>query len=422
MEGSFDNDVEAVFAEIFPSLSGGVKKALSETLKKARYFASYQDLTRYIMSMLEGHVRLSDKDKAKLKTALEKIYTSEQAEFPVIPELTIADERAISYATKLHDFYLGRFFQADRQLRLDVVKWMSNYYLEKGNPIGKGQEGVRQFLNEFGGYLSQRTENKARQIIDTTINYMRNSARIRAMQKARIKKYRWDATNDRLTCAACRSMDGRVFEVRDAIRVLDMLENSEDPALIKELRPIQVEIQKGPSSGLPVKSPPLHPLCRCRVVAYMEEVDIQTTVERPSWVKDTPVQRELEEEYRALSNEERLNRIKAHLGADWLRPEKGGKGINAYDKAKNDLIKHFYKHGKALGYNELKEYKNGIYDIIKKPEKVYIERVKGKTFFHFIKNGKIVITNDDVLSVKTFYPFDEIRWRSKHKDGIIRIL
>ena len=51
-----DKDVENIFSEIFPSLSDKVKKALSETLARARYFVSYQDLTRYIMNMLETHV------------------------------------------------------------------------------------------------------------------------------------------------------------------------------------------------------------------------------------------------------------------------------------------------------------------------------------------------------------------------------
>jgi SPP1 gp7 family putative phage head morphogenesis protein len=417
-----DKDVENIFSEIFPSLSDKVKKALSETLARARYFVSYQDLTRYIMNMLETHVGLSTEEKAKLQSMLEKIYKIEQAEFPIGIKLTIADERAINYALKLHDFYLGKFFQRDRELRLDVVKWMSNYYLEKGYPIGRGQEGIKKFLDEFGDYLTKRTESKARQIIDTSVNFLRNSARIRAMQKANIKKYRWDATNDRLTCKACRSMDGRVFEVADAVRVLDMLEGSEDPTLIKELRPIQTKPQIGPSSSLPTKSPPLHPLCRCRVVAFFEEVEWQTTVERPVWAKDTPIQRELEEEYKALTNEERVNKIKAHLGADWLRPVKGERGINAYEYSKKRLLDHFYKHGHELGYTTKDDYAKAVYDIIRRPKAVYIDRIKGETFYHFIKDKKIVITSDDTLKIITFYLYEENRWRSKARDGIIRIL
>jgi SPP1 gp7 family putative phage head morphogenesis protein len=422
MEGTFDKEVEEILKEITPSISDAIREAFAEIIAKARYFTTYQDLTRYVIGMLESSVSLSTKDKEKLSEMLRKIYIKEQASLPVKTDIKVSDERAINYAVKLHDFYLGKFFQGDRQLRLDTIRWMSNYFLEKGYPIGKGQEGIDEFLDKFGEYLSQMTETKARQIIDTSLNFMRNSARLRGMEKANISKYRWDATGDRLTCPACRSMDGRIFEVRDAIRVLDMLEGSEDPTLIKELRPIQTTLQKGASSNLPVKSPPLHPLCRCRVVAYLGEVNIQTTVERPSFAKDTPLQRELEDEYSALTNEERINKIKAHLGADWLRPSKGGKGVNAYKEAKNRLHEHFLKHSEELGYNNEQEYAKGVYPIIRNPEAVFVERSGGKTYYHFIKDDKVVLTGDDTLEVITFYPYEEKRWRSKAKDAIIRIL
>ncbi|WP_028844721.1 phage minor head protein [Thermodesulfovibrio thiophilus] len=416
-----DKDIESALNIVLPALEAGLQKALSETLKKARYFISQQDLSRYIMSMLESHMKLSQKQLDALNKLLEKIYTKEHAAFPVSTKLTISDERAISYATKLHDFYLGRFFQGDREIRLDSVKWMSNYYLKKGYPAGKNQEGARKFLDEFGNYLSQRTETKARQIVDTTVNYLRNSSRIKAMQKIRIKKYRWDATGDRLTCPACRSMDGRVFDTGEAVRVIEMLEASEDPALIKELRPIQTDVQKGSSSRLPTRMPPLHPDCRCRAVAFFEEETVMTTVERPTWAKDTPAQRELEEEFRALTNEERLNRIRAHMGSSWLRPATGGGGENAYKEAKNDLERHFIKHGKDLGFKDIDTYSKASHDIIKEPEEVYVEKGRDGTVYHFIKDGKVVVSNDDALKIESFYKFDE-RWRSFKRDGIIRML
>ena len=87
-----------------------------------------------------------------------------------------------------------------------------DYYLKEGNPIDKGQEGIKEFLKHFGEYLRLQTEWKARQVIDTSINYLRNSARLRAIEKAKIKHYRWDAVGDRLTCTICKSYDGREFE------------------------------------------------------------------------------------------------------------------------------------------------------------------------------------------------------------------
>ncbi len=335
------------------------------------------------------------------------------------------DIRALQYAEKLHDFYLGRFFQGDRQLRLRVLGWMSQYYLEQGNPIGKGQKGVKEFLDAFGEYIVPQTEWKARQIIDTSVNFLRNSARLRAIQKAKITHYRWDATNDRLTCAACRSMDGRIFKTESAIRVLDMLEASEDPSLIKELKPIQTTVQKGPSSSLPNKFPPLHPHCRCRVVAEMEELEMPVSVETPEYAPKTEFQRELQEEFGALTQKEIENKIKAHWGSDWFRPATGGKGINAYDRAKRDAKKHFRKHGHEFGFSTAEEYYREAKKVIQNPGEVYVERTNGKDYYIFKKGEAVVISEDETLLIRSFYrlnkPFEQ--WvKERKRDAFIKIL
>jgi len=431
MEGQWDKEgneiVEKLYKLLYPCLGISLRDALADILRKATYFISFDDLTRYILIALEEKFQLPEKVKYALKLELEKIYKETQAkalsEVGIIfkPELSIPDFRAISYAEKLHDFYLGKFFKGDREIRLRIVKWFSKYYLEEGNPIGRGQAGIREFLDRFGEYIQPQTEWKTRQIIDTSVNFLRNSARIRAMQKARIKRYRWDAVGDRLTCKTCRSFDGRTWEITEAVRILDAIEGSDDPRAIVDYKPFVTTPYKGPSSQAPSRLPPLHSHCRCRVVAEIEEKEIPVTIERPAFAKDNPIQRDLEDEYRALSPKELENKIKAHLGSDWLRPAKGGKGVNAYEKAKDNLEKHFKKHGKELGYKDLEGYAKGVYNIIRSPDQVFIERVKGGTYYHFIKDNKVVVSSDDTLQIKAFYPLDE-RWRQFKRDGLIRAL
>jgi len=431
MEGQWDKEgneiVERLYRLLYPSLGNSLKDALADILRKATYFISFDNLTRYICFALEEKFQVPEKVKYALKLELEKIYKETQAKAlsevgtMLKPELSIPDFRAISYAEKLHDFYLGKFFRGDREIRLRIVKWFSKYYLEEGNPIGRGQAGIREFLDRFGEYIKPQTEWKTRQIIDTSVNYMRNSARLRALQKARITRYRLDAVGDRLTCPVCRSYDGRVFETEEAIRVLDTIEGSDDPSAMADYKPFVKEPYKGSSKNAPAKMPPFHPNCRCRVVASIQEELLPVTVERPAFQRDTLTQRELEDEYRALTREELNNRIKAHLGSDWLRPVKGGKGVNAYEKAKDNLEKHFKKHGKELGYKDLEGYAKGVYNIIRSPDQVFIERVKGGTYYHFIKDNKVVVSSDDTLQIKAFYPLDE-RWRQFKRDGLIRAL
>lgn len=435
-EGAWDEEgneyVRKLLSIVLPSLNKGLESAFQKLIAISKFFVSFNDFSRILLLTLEEHMKLSDNVKDKLLKELEDIYKKTQAQ--ALPlnilqrvnsedfiDFRIADERSINYTLKLHDFYLGRFFQGDTQLRLRVINWMNKYYLEQGNPIGRGQEGIREFLNQFGEYIKPQTEWKARQIIDTSVNYLRNSARLRAFQKARVKYYRWDATNDRLTCSICRSLDGRIFRTDDAIRILDTIEHSEDPIIIKELKPILKEPWKGSTASIPNKWPPAHIHCRCRIVAYEDEVELPVMVERPDFAKDTPAQRELEEFYQNLSSAEISQRIKAHLGADWLRPEGG---VNAYKDSKRNLTKHFNKHKDEFGFKTIEEYQNSVYNVIRMPERVYAEIKDGEHFLIFIKGDHYVVSSDDTLRIRTYFKVRDVEnyLRSHMKDGILKLI
>ncbi len=424
--------VERILKKILPLLLSQTEEALKEALRRARYFVSFEDLTRFMLSALEEKVRLTPQIKEFISKELRKIYEKAQMDllrdFPVRYEFTVPDQKAVEYAEKLNDFYLGRFFRGDRELRLRALRWMSRYYLEQGNPIGRGQKGVQEFLERFGEYIKPQTEWKARQIIDTSVNFLRNSARIRAMQKAGIRKFRWDAVGDRLMCKACRSMDGRIFEVKEAARVLDTIESSGDPSILKEVRPIITTPFKGFSTQAPVKSPPLHPHCRCRVVSWIEELEeeLPVVVERPPGVPDTPLQRELEEEYGFFTRAELTNRIRAHLGSEWARPPAGAKNKHIENFLGKYAEAHFKKHGVDVGAKTLEEYKRKAFEIIQRPEKVYVERNEAGTYYVFFKGGLMVVSSDDNLSITSFYRIEEEEWIRRRvqslNSAILRIL
>lgn len=273
-----DPEIEKLLKLVLPSLNKGFKEALEYVLARAKYFVSFEDFTRILLDKLEEKMKLPDAVKGKLWEELEKIYNNavqetvlEIAQTGKFIDFRMPDTRSVEYALKLHDFYLGKFFQGDKQLRKRVLNWMSEYYLQEGNPIGKGQKGIKEFLKHFKNYIQPQTDWKARQIIDTSVNFLRNAGKIRTLQHARVEYYRWDATNDRLTCRICRSYDGRVFRTADAVRILDALETAQDPGLIRELKPFVNKPVDGLSDNmLPTKLPPLHPHCRCRVVAHFE--------------------------------------------------------------------------------------------------------------------------------------------------------
>jgi len=423
--------IEGILKQILPVLLLQKEKALKESLSKATYFISFDDLTRYIIGALEEKVRLTPKARELIHRELKKIYEKTAAEalrgFPVRYEFNLPDQRAVEYAVKLHDFHLGGFFRGDKELRLRVLRWFSEYYLKQGNPIGRGQKGIKEFIRLFGKYIQPQTEWKARQIIDTSVNFLRNSARIRAMQRAGVRKFRWDAVGDRLTCNACKSMDGRVFEVSEAIRVLDTIESSEDPSILKEVKPIITTPYKGPSRRAPVKFPPLHPHCRCRVVSWIEEIEeeLPVSLERPPGVPDTPLQRELEEEFSAFTGAELTNKIRAHLGSEWARPPAKAKKKHIKNFLGRYVEKHFNKHGKSVGVRDIEEYRKKAFAIIKNPERVYVERNAGGTYYVFFKDNLMVVSSDDNLSITTLHrrsPEEWIEERVRKSSAILRIL
>lgn len=122
-----------------------------------------------------------------------------------------------------------------------------------------------------------------------------------------------------------------------------------------------------------------------------------------------------------MSPAEISQRIKAHLGSDWLRPERG---VKTYKKSKRELLEHFKKHAHEFGYSTLEEYRLGVYNVIRNPDKVYVEKSEGETFFLFLKGDQYVVSNDDILRIVTYFkPENFERYlRSRPKDGILRIV
>lgn len=382
------------------------EKAFKEVIAFYKNFITFDDFANYIIYKLEEHTTLDPKLKNKLLKSLEKVYKETQSKMPFSSDLGTPDIKTMQFVDSLNDIYLGKFFKADKTLRVQVLNWMKSYYLENGNPIGKGQTGVEEFLNKFDDFLKVKTDTKARQIIDTTINFVRNAAAVNGYQKAKIKEFVWDAVNDRLTCPACRSMDGRIIKTETAVSQLEEIINKGLTA-----RPIITTPFKGNSNKSPVKFPPLHPLCRCSTYAHFKEEEIQFSAERPQNKSLTPAQQELESEFKNLTNDEIYYKVKAHEGAVWYRPPAKPKNKHIENFLGRKLKSHFLDHGAEVGAKTIEEYKKMAEEIIKNPDEIYVERIvsfpKGKrkefTTYIFYKGNLKVVSSDDALSINSLY-------------------
>ena len=400
-----------------------IETALKDVFSVYKNFITIEDLSRYIIYKIEEYTDLPDNIKAKLKKRFEKLY--EETKTKTIGFKTgfsQPDIETIRLIDNLNDIYLGKFFQGDKKIRAEVLNWIKNYYFEEGNPIGKGQKGIKEFLNRFGIYLKDRSNHKIRQIIDTTVNFVKTSAQINAYAEANIKQFVWDAVNDRLTCPACRSMDGRIIKTEQAINQLQEIINKGLNA-----RPIIISPIKDKTDNAPVKFPPLHPNCRCQTYAHFETKQIPYQVKSPPNAPQTPTQLELEQEYNNLTPEELHYKVKAHQGSSWYRMSNGN-----YDEEGKNLKKHFEKHKMKhidifMQYNikTITDYLNLSKDIIENPNQIYIQRApNGETDFLFVKGKFVVVSNDDGLFIKSLYilnkPIEE-RIEEKLKDGFATI-
>ena len=398
-------------------------RSFKDALSFWRNFVTIEDFSRYLIYKLESYTELTPKEKTFMRKAIEDIYASApgEAAFPMIKDgFDVEDIRAIKFAEELSDFYLGRFFQGDQRIRKEVIDWIKDYYLKEGNPLGRGTKGVKEFLSKFGDYLDVKTEQKARQIIETTTAFIKGASTLRQMRRLRIKYYRWDAVGDRLTCPACRSMDGRVFSVETGYR--EMLKVIKNPLNLPDTRPIITEPFYGKSSRAPVRTVPLHPGCRCVMVAHTEEREIRR-VERPDGMPDTPTQKDLEERFQNLTPQERANKLRiAQQDAQWARPPKRPKDRHVKYFLGRYVQKHFEKHRRSLGVNSVEEYKELTRQILEEPEKVLVSlhRYGNKelTYWAFFKDGKMAIVSEDNYTILSIYKISPEEWIKAEKGRV----
>jgi ribulose bisphosphate carboxylase small subunit len=433
-DGGWDKEGDDAVEKLVSLTQADVDKAIQETIsqmsQEARYYQTFSDMEKNLIVSLQKRFNLSPETLAKIDARLKTLYTKDKEsvvfEIPakirneqgiLIPlGFGVKDQATASYIRSQNDFYFGKFFQGDQRIRQEVLHWMDRYYLDKGNPIGKGQKGIDVFLKNFSDYLTDRSEKKARQILDTSLNHIRNAGRLRGMSEAGIELFRIDTQGDRLTCATCRSYDGRIFQVSSAISLLESMEKH-GPESIKDLKPFVTKPVTGPSVEISNKYPPFHMHCRCKAVAYWQKVpdsqlpkvtvpDIYSNI--PSGNKDLQqIQSSLETYVNDLTGPEIQNRIDAHMGASWFR-------ACSHDDIDN-TNEHFQKHGREMGYKTKEEYLQGVNNVLKNADVVYIQQAefvnkqkikKVQTTYIFEKDGERVIVSDDNLVIKSYHPIN----------------
>ena len=205
-EYGWDIEGNAVIGKLVTITRKDLQKAIdavcADIIRYGRYFVTFPDLTRDIIATLEKKMNIPPAARLQLEKEFEDWYKTQKPLFAMnlpVKQRTefglkslgfgVKDQKSIEYASSMNDFYFGKFFSHDPAVRKDTLNWMNKYYLMQGNPIGKGTEGIKTFSRQLGDYVSVKTDQKARQIIDTSVNYIRNSSRIHGLNDAGFTEY-----------------------------------------------------------------------------------------------------------------------------------------------------------------------------------------------------------------------------------------
>lgn len=127
------------------------------------------------------------------------------------------------------------------------------------------------FRDTLGGAFSGETDSYWSLVADAITTRSRSFGSVEAFVKAGVTRYEVDAVIDHRTSEICEYMDGKQFEVADAVAVRDAMiaaPTPEDAKLIMPwAKPVDV-VDRPPAdlAAMGVLAPPFHGNCRSRLV------------------------------------------------------------------------------------------------------------------------------------------------------------
>jgi len=213
---------------------------------------------------------------------------------PPKPIYNLKDFRTIEYYKKSDSFYLGKFI-TDADSKRSITEFIKKAYLEEGTPIGRDPLAIVEFKKKFADVLKGE-DWKISRIVNTTVNRMRNTAAINYMNQAEVLEFEIVGIPDKLQCAYCASMQGKVFSVERSLQQIEALEETppesvaavspfltsvfyEDaqdwevveregrPNYFKELKEMDDSLIQDEMGG--GGYPPFHCNCRCQAIAKL---------------------------------------------------------------------------------------------------------------------------------------------------------
>lgn len=206
------------------------------------------------------------------------------------PDFELPDQRAIEALVGQQLFWIGELY--NRNLSELLARVIREIILERGYGREEAADALEKELaialgkveapSGWRGSMEAYLEGLATSIATTA----RTAGKVRTLQKLHITRYIISNPIDERTCPVCLEMDGKVFEVKDAVDQQERVFAAQNPDDVRRispwLKPHQIRALGGKSG--PVRGfvnagfmqPPFHSACRCVLdIADEDELDVE---------------------------------------------------------------------------------------------------------------------------------------------------
>lgn len=227
------------------------------------------DLVDGMNEILEDHMggRMAERVSGIVRESVTMSYTlsQEQVRAGLSASFNLPDRRAMGWLHQ-HEMYWTRTHYT-REWTGRIAN-LAEVAIKNG--LSRNDAGLF-FQNTLGEAFRGERESYWSLVADAVTTRSRSFGSTEAFVKAGVTRYEVDAVVDHRTSDICRYLDGKVFEVADAVRVRDAMIAAPTPEAAKEIMPWAKPsdvIDKSPEAlaAMGVVAPPFHGNCRSRLV------------------------------------------------------------------------------------------------------------------------------------------------------------
>ncbi|MFQ5628628.1 MAG: hypothetical protein ACE5I1_07695 [bacterium] len=369
--------------------SKATKDAMRNVIRAVKGKEKFTDQQKDNM-LVNLRLLLSTRFQNDVAAPLLEIHTNTYAQgmkdvVKVQPTFQLIDNKAITAIQRHNIFWVGSFW--DNQLGGQVAQ-LGTQVLEQGlNRDDAGKLFEKTFADRFNIFGQRYWGGFA----NHAVTRARELGAVEGYVRAQVEEIVFVAVMDRRTSSICRSMNGRIIKVSEAVELRNKLIDAENPEDVKQIAPwLKPEAVDGKKSGRlhnGLSLPPLHFRCRSRTIK-------RTKIAAKNQVTETDFGKGITKEHKKA-----LKGFSADEWSNYLQEIRGRRRIRYNEE---NLEPDFMKHGKAFGFPDTEAYINAARKAIRESDKITVHFFKGNKQFTFFGNDGMAIV-DEEMDIRGFF-------------------